>query len=146
MTKIRVVTIGNDLERMGTKYIRLSDLRLWLDLFLWQAAYPTLNLPHRKSCLLQSRVPTVEEILYWILEDQAFAFQVLECLGIMEREMGTAHKVMKLQLERGRVQDNPIFFFCAIILIDEVAKHAEKFMLTDDVQECLKSFPRVYIQ
>jgi hypothetical protein len=39
-----------------------------------------------------------------------------------------------------------ISFICAIILIGGVAKNAEKFMETDDIQQCLKGFPRVYIQ
>ena len=69
-----------------------------------------------------------------------------------EREMNMTHEEVKShrkRSERTRLWDtnmNLISFICAIILIDGVAKKAEKFMETDDIQQCLKGFPRVYIQ
>jgi hypothetical protein len=87
--------------------------------------------------LSRSKVPTVEEILYWILRKDSFANEVTTCLEFIERD---------LDYKEARSLNDPIFFCCAVILIDAVAQKAEKFMLTDDIQHCLKRFPRVYIQ
>jgi hypothetical protein len=64
--------------------------------------------------------------------------------------MNMTHEEVKSNSQRAHlwgVNMNMISFVCAIILIDDgVAKKAEKFMVTDDIQQCLKRFPRVYIQ
>jgi len=128
-------------------YIRLSKFRRHIDHLLWEAVCKKeFELTDEESAwpkehLSPSKVPTVEEILYWILRDEFFASKVTYWLVFIESN-GDYHRNRP---ETQRLSDT-IFFFCAIILIDEVAKKAEKFMLTDDIQHCLKRFPRVYIQ
>jgi hypothetical protein len=126
-----------------TRYIRLAELRQYLNHSLWEDSFSKVHLLHRGDGLSRSKVPTTEEILYWILENRNFASQVVKCLDAIWGEMGIEHeKVSSLGPE---FDDNLIFFFCAVTLIDAVAKKAERFMLIDDIQFCLKKFPRVYI-
>jgi hypothetical protein len=90
-------------------------------------------------------------ILYWILEDADFASNVGGCLNVIERELNMTHEEVKSRNHSYETciwgdEMDMILFVCAIILIDGVAKKAEKFMETDDIQQCLERFPRVYIQ
>lgn len=56
--------------------------------------------------------------------------------------MSTADKDVNLE---GEMAAEPFSLFCAVILIDTVAGKAEKFILFEDIQHCLKRFPKVYI-
>jgi hypothetical protein len=87
----------------------------------------------------------MEEILYWILTEEFFGLQVVECLKAIEEEMTIVHEKMSIGVGPRNV-GGPIHFFCAVILIDEMVKKAEKFVLIDDIQHCVKRFPWVYIQ
>jgi hypothetical protein len=131
------------LHRWDDYYIRLSELRRYLDIFLWkvvsskEAKWITAESAWPKE-LSRSKVPTVEAILYWVLREQSFANEVTTWLDLIF-SIDLSYKV-------GRRPKDLILFCCAVILINAVAQKAEKFMLIDDIQNCLKRFPRVYIQ
>jgi hypothetical protein len=116
------------IRNMGNRYFRVSDLRLHLDLFWWEYIFQRSHLLHQRCWASPSRVPTMEVVLYWILEDADFASNVVKCLDLIEREMNMTHEEVKShrkRSERTRLWDtnmNLISFICAIILIDGMAK------------------------
>ncbi|TGO16822.1 hypothetical protein BTUL_0024g00150 [Botrytis tulipae] len=125
-------------------HFRISQLRLYLDTFLWQEiSQPAAGSPGNKlwpHFLSHTTVPTSRQILYWILRDQDFATAVVDQLKLIERESCTPAVL------RDRPDTHPVFFFCAIVLIDAVAGMAQRFALVDVVQCCLMRFPRVYLR
>ncbi|KAF7874704.1 uncharacterized protein EAF02_008681 [Botrytis sinoallii] len=125
-------------------HFRISQLRLYLDLFLWQEiCHTAARSPGNKAWphfLSRSTVPTMEEILYWILLDQDFATAIVEQLMLIGRESCSPAELRNLP------DTHPVFFFCAIVLMDGVAGMAERFGLIDDVRGCVKRFPRVYLR
>jgi hypothetical protein len=63
----------------------------------------------------------------------------VKCLDAIWGEMGIEPE--NVSSVGPKFDDNLIFFFCAVTLIDAVVKKAERFMLIDDIQYCLKTFP-----
>jgi hypothetical protein len=146
---LKYENLTSELKRMVTlqasenEYVRVSELRLWVDRFLWTKTAGFHQGSKWLKFLSPDKVPTVKEILYWILRVESFADAVTSWLEVTEREMSTADKDVNLE---GTMPEEPFSLFCAVILIDTVAEKAEKFILCDDIQHCLKRFPKVYIQ